>query len=76
MKHRFRLLFEACLAGREPAESLPTELRTRLVAQLVAQGWTDAEIAALTRMSTYTTARIRERVGLPPGRLADRGAAA
>lgn len=66
MKHRYRLLFEACLAGREPAESLPTELRTRLVGQLVAQGWTDAEIAALTRMSTYTTARIRSRDGLTP----------
>jgi hypothetical protein len=32
------------------------------------RGWTDAEIASHTLMSTYTTARIRSRLRLAPHR--------
>lgn len=60
-----RLRYEAALAGREPAEALTTRDRARLVAHLVRQGWTDVQIAGLTRMTTYTTARIRTRLDLP-----------
>lgn len=55
-------LWAACLAGREPAEALDPRDREDLVADLVARGWSDVEIAVLTRMSTYTTGRIRSRV--------------
>jgi hypothetical protein len=65
------LLWKACCAGREPAEALDTRDREDLVAALVFRGWTDVEIAVLTRMSTYTTARIRSRLGLPANVLAD-----
>lgn len=57
-------MYRECRAGREPAESLPTYAREWLVHELWTNGWTDAEIAAWTRMTTYTTARIRERLGL------------
>jgi hypothetical protein len=57
-------LYQACLAGRLPAEELPTYLRARLVARLHSQGWTDLEVAVHTRMTLYTTVRIRERLGL------------
>lgn len=60
-----QLLWRACCAGREPAESLDPRDREDLVAALVERGWTDVQIAVLTRMSTYTTARIRGRLGLP-----------
>lgn len=56
------LLWRACCAGLEPAESLDARDREDLVADLVGRGWSDVEIASLTRMSTYTTARIRSRV--------------
>lgn len=49
-------------AGLEPAETLTTRERERLVGDLHALGWTDVEIAEHTRMTTYTTARIRARV--------------
>jgi hypothetical protein len=52
------LLWAACLAGREPAESLSTLARRDLVAILSARGWTIIEIAVHCRMTTYTTARI------------------
>lgn len=58
------LLWAACCAGREPAESLDARDREDLVADLVGRGWTDREVAVLTRMSSYTTARIRARLGL------------
>ena len=61
-----QLLWGACCAGREPAEALDPRDREDLVAGLVGLGWTDREIAALTRMTTYTTARIRQRLELPP----------
>lgn len=57
-------LFRACLAGDLPAEELPTDLREQLVTYLHQQGWTDLEIAIHCRMSTYTTGRIRSRIGL------------
>lgn len=64
----WRLHYREALAGREPAEALPTHVRHRLVAQLHGAGWTDVEIAAHTRMTTYTTARIRAGLGLLPNR--------
>lgn len=59
-----QLLWRACCAGQEPAESLDVRDREDLVAGLVERGWSDVDIAVLTRMSTYTTARIRHRIGL------------
>lgn len=56
------LLWAACCAGREPAESLDDRDREDLVAELVARGWSLTEIATLTRMTSYTTARIAARV--------------
>lgn len=61
-------LMAACRRGDIPAEALPTEDRERLVRQLWRAGWTDVEVATHTRMSTYTTGRIRERLGLPAHR--------
>jgi hypothetical protein len=51
-----------------PAEALPTHLRWRLIADLHREGWTDVEIAEQTAMSTYTTCRIREGMGLQMNR--------
>lgn len=56
------LLWAACCAGREPAESLDPRDREDLVAELAERGWALLEIAVLTRMSMYTTARIATRV--------------
>lgn len=56
------LLWRACLLGTEPAESLDTRDREDLVAELLSRGWSVRDIAALTRMSTYTTGRIVARV--------------
>jgi hypothetical protein len=58
-------LWRACCAGREPAESLDPRDREDLVHALVERGWTDVEIATLTRMTSYTAARIRARLHLP-----------
>lgn len=60
-RHR---LYRRCRAGHAPAEALPTRDRARLVRELWAAGMTDVEIATHTRMSTYTTARIRARLEL------------
>jgi hypothetical protein len=57
-------LLSACRAGLEPAEALPSYARDWLVTDLVCEGWTDVEIATWTRMTTYTTTRIRERLRL------------
>lgn len=57
-------LLAACRRGDLPAEALPTEDRERLLQQLWRAGWTDVEIAAHTRLTTYTAGRIRERLGL------------
>jgi hypothetical protein len=70
-------LWVSCLEGREPAESLPTLDRADLVWHLVHDlGWTDREVCDHTRMTDYTTARIRERLGLHPNRPNDITAAA
>lgn len=63
-----RHVWERCCLGVEPAESLHPRDREDLVATLVERGWTDVEIAVLTRMTTYTAARIRDRLGLPANR--------
>jgi hypothetical protein len=70
-----RHLRAACWAGREPAESLEPADREQLVYELWALGWTDVEIAAHTRMSTYTTGRIRDRLGLVANLRPSEGAA-
>ncbi|MFI0469271.1 hypothetical protein ACH347_34795 [Saccharopolyspora sp. 5N102] len=54
------------MLGEQPAEALSADARERLVYALHQQGWTDAEIAAHTRMTTYTTARIRDRLRIAP----------
>lgn len=59
-----RLWLAAC-AGSEPADALPTRDREDLVYDLWSCGWTDQDIALHTRMTEYTTARIRTRLGLP-----------
>lgn len=59
-----RELYRQAKAGFLPAEALPTHLRWRLVVDLHREGWTDVEIAEHTVMTTYTTCRIREGMGL------------
>lgn len=59
-------LYRKCLDGHEPAEALPTYDRHRLVLTLYNRGWTDVQIAVHTRMTTYTTARIRGLIGVKP----------
>lgn len=62
------LHYQAARVGRLPAEALATEDRARLVAELHRLGWDDTAIASHTRMTTYTTARIRGALGLLPNR--------
>lgn len=57
--------YRAARLGREPAEALTTADRHRLVAELHRLGWTDVQIARHTRQTTYTSARVRELLGLP-----------
>lgn len=52
------------LDGDLPADALSPLDRRSLVLVLHGYGWTDVEIAAHTRMTTYTTARIREALNL------------
>lgn len=59
-----KLLWRACLDGREPAESLPMEMRERLVSLLLDRGWPLDVIAEHTFMTLYTTGRICERIRL------------
>jgi len=61
-----RAAYRACLAGDQPAETLQQRQREQLIVQLHARGWTDIEIAAHTRMSTYTVGRICDRLHLTP----------
>jgi len=58
--------WRACCAGELPAEALSTRDREDLLAELHGLGWTDREIAEHTRLSTYTTARLLDRLGLAP----------
>lgn len=57
-------LVAACRRGDLPAEVLEPTDRERLVAWFWRLGWTDTEIATRTFMTTYTTGRIRARLGL------------
>jgi len=57
-------LIDACRRGTEPAELLTPSEREHLLFDLWAAGWNDLEIARHTRMTTYTVARIRSRIGL------------
>lgn len=66
LPRRERERYRACLGGSEPAEALSVKNRERLVGDLWERGLTDTEIAAHTRMTVYTTARIRDRIGLAP----------
>lgn len=61
-------LFAEAMQGLHPAEALPKHLRHRLVWELHNFGWTDLQIAEHTRQTTYTTARIRDFLGLRPNR--------
>jgi hypothetical protein len=63
-----RALWLACWEGRLPAEILHPRDREDIVWHLVGHGWTDREIAEHTRMTEYTTARIRARLGLAPNK--------
>lgn len=60
------LQYRAALEGREVAEALTTPDRARLVTELWWAGWADHLIAAHTRMTLFTTAEIRRRLGLAP----------
>ena len=64
VNYAYRLTWLACCRGDEPAESLSTRDREDLVYALVVRGWSDMEIAAHTRLTEYTTVRIRSRLGL------------
>lgn len=66
--------YNLALAGRMAAEALEGTDRDRLLAALHARGWTDLHIAVHTLWSTYTVARIRDRMGLSPN--TQKGAAA
>lgn len=68
--------YRAALTGREPAEALCGADRDLLWRTLVGWGWTDRRIAEHTRTTTYTTVRIRERLGLSANRPAERSAVA
>lgn len=60
------IAWRLALLGDWPAEALSTVDRAQLVRILHGRGWTDVEIAAHTLMTTYTTGRIRARLGLAP----------
>lgn len=67
IRHRTSSLWDACWRGDAPAEALPPGWRDQLVYELWSAGWTDQQIADHTRMTLYTAARIRDRMGLTPG---------
>lgn len=58
------LQYRAALQGLEPADALTTRDRHRLVALFIDSGLSDVEIADRTRMTTYTTNRIRREIFL------------
>ena len=58
-------LYDRCRAGLEPAEMLTTGAREHLLHELWLLGWSDVEVAVYTRLTTYTAAAIRTRLGLP-----------
>ena len=65
---RDREVRSLCWRGELPAECLNPRDREHLVYELWLAGWTDVEIATHARMTTYTTARIRDRLGIEPRR--------
>lgn len=50
------------------AEALPRPQRLRLIRSLHRRGLTDVQIAEATAYSTYTAARLRQALDLPPNR--------
>lgn len=68
-----------CRRGDEPAEALLAagmrDTHDRLIRELWAAGWTDVEIAAHTRHTTYTVDRIRRRLDLTANDTRPRGVA-
>lgn len=62
MRQRTTRRYRCAKAGDMPAEQLPPGERERLVRELTAEGWGTVAIAEHTRMSTYTTQRIRSRL--------------
>lgn len=64
-----QVAWRLALDGDLPADALSTLDRHALVLVLHNRGWTDVEIASHTRMSTYTTARIREGLGLAANKI-------
>jgi len=64
MTARVTIRYRKALDGREPAESLSSPERERLMRVLCALGWTDVHIAMHTLWTVYTVVRIRERLGL------------
>lgn len=62
-------MWDRCRAGLVPAEMLTADERAQLVVWFWEQGWTDAQIAEQTRMSTYTAGRIRAGLDLPPNEM-------
>lgn len=61
-------LIHMAMEGLLIAEELPTKARERLFAELHFLGWTDLQMAEHTRTTPYTTARIRDRLGLVANR--------
>jgi hypothetical protein len=61
--------YASALAGDTPADALTRRDRHMLVRQLWEAGWSDSRIAAHTRMTLATTARIRDELGLAARRL-------
>ncbi|CRK55459.1 hypothetical protein [Alloactinosynnema sp. L-07] len=57
-----------CLDGDLVAEELSPRARELAVTWMHRRGCTDAETAAVLRLSTYTAARIRARLRLPARR--------
>ncbi len=66
MTRRTTIRYRKALDGIEPAETLSTAQRARLMRVLVGLGWTDVHIAVHTLWTVYTVIRIRERLGLKP----------
>lgn len=56
--------YRKALRGELPAEALTnTGDREQLIHELWTAGWTDLQVAVHTRWTSYTVARIRERLG-------------
>ncbi len=60
------LLYRKVWEGREPGELLSPYDRRILVTNLHRMGWTDHQIASLTKWTAYTVARLRDELELPP----------